>query len=151
MKVKELGVSGRIAAFFQSSQLTPLIALVLFLLGLFAVLITPKEEEPQINVTMANVFVPFPGASTRDVESLIASPAEQVLSRIAGIDHVYSVSRPGMAVLTAQFKVGVPHERALVLLVRHDLLAPRLALAQPRRERPDHQAQGHRRRSRSSR
>jgi len=131
-----MGFSGRIAAFFQSSELTPLIALVLFLLGLFAVLVTPKEEEPQINVTMANVIVPFPGASAKDVENLIASPAEQVLSRIAGIDHVYSVSRPGMAVLTAQFEVGVPHERALVLLYdtiysHRDWLSPNLGVGEP--------------------
>ncbi len=131
-----MGISGRVAAFFQASQLTPLIALVLFLLGLFAVLVTPKEEEPQINVTMANVFVPFPGASARNVENLIAGPAEQVLSRIAGIDHVYSVSRPGMAVLTAQFEVGVPHERALVLLYdtiysHRDWLSPELGVGEP--------------------
>jgi multidrug efflux pump subunit AcrB len=55
---------------------------------------------------MANVFVPFPGASAKDVEALVARPAEQVLSRIAGIEHVYSVSRPGMAVITVQFEVG---------------------------------------------
>jgi multidrug efflux pump subunit AcrB len=131
-----MGVSGRIAAYFQSSQLTPLLALVLFLLGTFAVLITPKEEEPQINVTMANVFIPFPGASVRDVESLVASPAEQVVSRIAGIDHVYSVSRPGMAILTAQFKVGVPHEKALVLLYdtifsHRDWISPQLGVGEP--------------------
>src|SRR5512136_3359062 len=105
-----MGISGRIAEYFLRNSLTPLIALIALLLGIFATMITPKEEEPQINVTMANVFVPFPGASARDVEGLVATPAEQVLSRIAGIDHVYSVSKPGMAVLTAQFKVGVPHE-----------------------------------------
>jgi multidrug efflux pump subunit AcrB len=131
-----MGISGRIARFFQSSQLTPLIALVLLLLGLFAVLVTPREEEPQINVTMANVFVPFPGASARDVESLVATPAEQVLSRISGIDHVYSVSKPGLAILTAQFKVGVPHERALVLLYdtifsHRDWLSPNLGVGEP--------------------
>jgi multidrug efflux pump subunit AcrB len=43
-------------------------------------------------------------------------PAEQVLGQIAGIDHTYSVSRPGMAVLTVQFKVGVPRTEALVRL-----------------------------------
>ena len=109
---------------------------MLFLLGLFAVLVTPKEEEPQINVTMANVFVPFPGASAKDVESLVAIPAEQVISRIRGIDHVYSVSKPGMAVLTAQFKVGVPHEQALVLLYdtifsHRDWLSPNLGVGEP--------------------
>ena len=61
-----LGLSGRIAATFQSNALTPLLALVALLLGLFAVLVTPREEEPQINVTMANVITPFPGASVKD-------------------------------------------------------------------------------------
>jgi multidrug efflux pump subunit AcrB len=131
-----MGTSGRIASYFLHAQLTPLLALVLFLLGLFAVLITPKEEEPQINVTMANVFIPFPGASIRDVESLVAQPAEQVISRIAGIDHVYSVSRPGLAILTAQFKVGVAHEQALVLLYdtifsHRDWISPELGVGEP--------------------
>src|SRR5574340_558765 len=101
-----MGISGRIAAFFQRNQLTPLIALVAFLLGLFAVMVTPREEEPQINVTMANVFIPFPGASAHDVEALVARPAEQVLAQISGIGHIYSVSKPGMAILTVQYKVG---------------------------------------------
>ena len=86
------------------------------LLGVFAVLVTPREEEPQINVTMANVLIPFPGASARDVEQMVATPAEQVLSQIAGIEHVMSVSRPGLAVITVQFKVGVPRTEALVRL-----------------------------------
>ncbi|MDD2729655.1 efflux RND transporter permease subunit [Malikia sp.] len=117
---RTLSLSGRIAALFQRAQITPLLALVALLLGLFAVLVTPREEEPQINVTMANVLVPFPGASVRDVEQMVAIPAEQVLSRIAGIEHVLSVSRPGVAVLTVQFKVGVPRSEALVRL--HDTL-----------------------------
>jgi multidrug efflux pump subunit AcrB len=111
-----LGVSGRIAASFQSNALTPLLALVALLLGLFAVLVTPREEEPQINVTMANVLIPFPGASSADVQNMVARPAEQVLGQIAGIEHTYSVARPGMAVMTVQFKVGVPHSEALVRL-----------------------------------
>ena len=109
-----LGVSGRIAAAFQSNALTPLLALVALLLGLFAVLVTPREEEPQINVTMANVLIPFPGASSVDVQNMVARPAEQALSQIAGIEHTYSVARPGLAVLTVQFKVGVPRTEALV-------------------------------------
>jgi multidrug efflux pump subunit AcrB len=89
---------------------------VALLLGLFAVLVTPREEEPQINVTMANVLIPFPGASSADVQNMVARPAEQVLGQIAGIEHTYSVSRPGVAVLTVQFKVGVPRTEALVRL-----------------------------------
>jgi multidrug efflux pump subunit AcrB len=117
---KNLSISGRIAALFQSAQITPLLALVALLLGIFAVLVTPREEEPQINVTMANVLVPFPGAAVRDVEQMVAIPAEQVLSKIAGVEHVMSVSRPGVAVLTVQFKVGVPRTEALVRL--HDTI-----------------------------
>ncbi|MGE0628760.1 MAG: efflux RND transporter permease subunit [Lautropia sp.] len=111
-----MGVSGRIAAFFQRAQITPLLALLALLLGLFAVGVTPREEEPQINVTMVNVLIPFPGAAVRDVEQMVAVPAEQVLSRIQDIEHVMSVSRPGLAVLTVQFKVGVTRTEALVRL-----------------------------------
>ena len=110
------GVAGRMAAAFQSNALTPLLAIVALLLGLFAVLVTPREEEPQINVTMADVLIAFPGASSTDVQNMVARPAEQVLSQIAGIEHTYSVARPGMAVLTVQFKVGVARTEALVRL-----------------------------------
>ena len=65
----KMGISGRIAALFQSAQITPLLALMALLLGAFAVMVTPREEEPQINVTMANVIVPFPGAAVADVEN----------------------------------------------------------------------------------
>jgi multidrug efflux pump subunit AcrB len=131
-----MGASGRVARFFQSSQLTPLLALVAFLLGLFAVAVTPREEEPQIDVTMANVLVPFPGASARDVEALVSTPAEQVLAQMSGVEHVYSVSRPGMAVLTVQFKVGVPNTEALVRLYNtvnsnRDWISPNLGIGEP--------------------
>jgi len=112
----DLGLSGRIANYFQASQITPLLALLAFLLGVFAVVVTPREEEPQINVTMANVMISFPGASAKDVEQMVSGPAEQVLSQIQGIEHVMSVSRPGMSLVTVQFKVGVPRIEALVRL-----------------------------------
>ncbi|MEY3883669.1 MAG: hypothetical protein RLZZ379_947, partial [Pseudomonadota bacterium] len=132
----KLGVSGRIASYFQSAQITPLIALVALLLGLFAVLVTPREEEPQINVTMANVMIPFPGASAKNVEQMVAVPAEQVLSQIADIEHVTSVSRPGMAVITVQFQVGVPRTEALVRLYNtiqsnQDWLPKNLGVGEP--------------------
>ncbi|MFN3544091.1 MAG: efflux RND transporter permease subunit [Thiobacillus sp.] len=131
-----MGFSGRIARFFLTSQLTPLIALIAALLGLFAILITPREEEPQINVTMANVFIPFPGASARDVEALVATPAEQVLSQISGIEHIYSVSKPGMAVLTVQYLVGQDRTQALVRLydtiqANRDWVSPELGVGEP--------------------
>ncbi len=111
-----LGISGKLAGVFQDHQLTPLLALLGILLGLFAVIVTPREEEPQIDVTFANVFVPFPGASAVEVENLAAIPMEQVLSEIEAVDHVYSVSRGGMAVLTVQFEVGEARSQALLHL-----------------------------------
>ena len=131
-----MGLSGRTARFFLTSQLTPLIALIAALLGLFAILVTPREEEPQINVTMANVFIPFAGASAKDVEALVATPAEQVLSQIAGIEHIYSVSKPGMAVLTVQYLVGQDRTQALVRLydtiqANRDWVSPELGVGEP--------------------
>ncbi|MGN7725244.1 efflux RND transporter permease subunit [Luteimonas sp. 22616] len=112
----QLGLPGRIAAAFQSNPLTPILAILGLLLGLVAVLVTPREEEPQIDVTMANVFVPFVGADARDVEQLVSTPLEQKLSEIEGIKHVYSISRPGMAVLTVEYTVGVERQPAIVRL-----------------------------------
>ena len=111
-----LGISGRIAQRFQDAKITPLLALVGLLLGLFAIVMTPREEEPQINVTFADIFIPFPGASTSEVEHLVAGPAEQVLSEIQGVEHVYSVSRPGMALISVQFEVGEDRTEAIVRL-----------------------------------
>ncbi|HSN42322.1 MAG TPA: efflux RND transporter permease subunit, partial [Burkholderiales bacterium] len=130
-----MGIAGRITRIFLESQLTPLIALVAFLLGVFSVLVTPREEEPQINVTMANVFIPFPGASARDVEMLVATPAEQVVAQISGIEHVYSVSKPGLAVLTVQYKVGEDRIQALVrlydtLYANRDWVPPELGVGE---------------------
>lgn len=112
----KLGLSGSVAKKFLLSEITPLLALIAFLLGLFAVMVTPREEEPQINITFANVFIPFPGASAREVEQLVSLPAEQILSEIVGLKHVYSVSKPGMSILTVQFKVGEDRTQAIVRL-----------------------------------
>lgn len=116
MNERRLGFSGSIAKKFLHSEITPLLALLGFLLGVFAVMVTPREEEPQIDVTFANVFIPMPGASAVEVEHLISSPAEQVLSEIADIEHVYSMSQPGMSILTVQFEVGIARSQAIVRL-----------------------------------
>lgn len=116
MNEPKLGFSGSVAKQFLTTQITPLLAMVGLLLGLFAVLVTPREEDPQINVTFANIFIPFPGASAEQVESLVSTPAEQVLSEIEGLKHVYSTSSPGMSVLTIQYKVGEDRTAALVRL-----------------------------------
>lgn len=113
---ERLGISGTVARKFLHSQITPLLALVGLLLGVFAVLVTPREEEPQIEVTFANVFVAFPGATAKEVESLISTPGEQVLSEIEGIKHIYSVSQPGRAVFTVEFAVGEDRTQSIVRL-----------------------------------
>ncbi|MDH5518373.1 MAG: efflux RND transporter permease subunit [Gammaproteobacteria bacterium] len=131
-----LGISGQIAKKFLQTEITPLLALVGFLLGVFAVIITPREEEPQIDVTFANVFIPFPGATAAEVESLVSTPAEQVLAEISGLEHIYSVSRPGMSVLTVQYKVGEERSQAIVRLYNkifsnQDWLPHNLGVGQP--------------------
>ncbi len=131
-----LGFSGAIARKFLQSEITPLLALTGVLLGIFAVLITPREEEPQINVTFANVFIPFPGAGVREVEHLVTASAEQVLSEIEGVKHIYSVSRRGMATLTVEFEVGEERTDAIVRLYNavysnQDWLPPNAGIGQP--------------------
>ncbi|QNH99441.1 efflux RND transporter permease subunit [Shewanella algae] len=110
------GISGRIAASFQLSAITPLLALLGLLLGMFAILVTPKEEEPQIDVTFADVFIPFPGATPTEVEQLVTLPAEEVISQIKGIDTLYSFSQPDGAMIIVIFEVGVPRNEAIVKL-----------------------------------
>ena len=113
---QKLGISGRITKAFLTSEITPLLALLGFLLGVFAILVTPREEEPQINVTFANVFIAYPGASAKEVEDLVSTPAEQIVSELAGVKHVYSVSQPGLSILTVQFEVGEDRTQAIVRL-----------------------------------
>ncbi|MCB1858412.1 MAG: efflux RND transporter permease subunit [Gammaproteobacteria bacterium] len=132
----KLGFSGRIAQRFVATEITPLLALVGLLLGILAVIVTPREEEPQINVTFANVFIPFPGATATEIEHLVATPAEQVLSEIDGVEHVYSTSKPGMAVLTVQYQVGEDRTGAIVRLYskvfsNQDWLPAGLGVGQP--------------------
>ena len=132
----KLGISGTIAQRFLTSEITPLLALLGMLLGIFAVVVTPREEEPQINVTFANVFIAYPGASAREVEQLVATPAEQIVSEISGVEHVYSVSQPGMAVLTVRYRVGEDRTAAIVRLYNaiyshQDWLPANLGVAQP--------------------
>lgn len=133
---ERLGLSGTLAKVFLHSEITPLLILMGFLLGLFAVLVTPREEEPQIDVTFANVFIAFPGATAIEVEHVVSTPAEQVLSEIEGIEHVYSVSRPGLSILTVQFKVGEDRPTAIVRLYNkifsnQDWLPSNLGVGQP--------------------
>ncbi|HSN68828.1 MAG TPA: efflux RND transporter permease subunit, partial [Thermoanaerobaculia bacterium] len=116
MNPKKLGFAGRLAAAFINSKLTPLIILASLLLGLMAVAVLPREEEPQIVVPMIDVFVQLPGATSKEVEQRVTAPMEKLLWEIPGVEYVYSTSSPGMAMVIVRFKVGEDEEDAVVRL-----------------------------------
>lgn len=131
-----MGISGRVAKTFLTTQITPLLALVGLMLGFFAILVTPREEEPQINVTIADVFVPFPGATAEEVAQMVMTPAEQVLSKLEGIENIYSTAQANLAKLTIEFKVGENRTDALVRLYsevfsNRDILPQNLGVGEP--------------------
>ena len=110
------GWMSRMVRAFTVGPLSPLLLILAAVAGLVAVLATPREEEPQIVVPMADVLVSFPGASSQEVEQLVATPLEKLMWQIDGVEHVYSVSRRGGAAVTVRFFVGEDRERALVRL-----------------------------------
>jgi multidrug efflux pump subunit AcrB len=97
-----MGISGRIAKLSLNNPITPLFGIMIVILGLIAILITPKEEDPQINVTMVDVFISAPGLSSGEVEQQIPIKAENAMSQMAGVEDVYSVSMQGRSVVTVQ-------------------------------------------------
>ncbi len=110
------GIAGRIAAMFIDSKLTPLLIAASILIGLGAVALLPREEEPQIIVPMVDVFVQMPGASPREVEQRITKPMEKFLWEIPGVEYIYSTSSPGVSMAIVRFKVGEDEEKAIVRL-----------------------------------
>src|SRR6185369_8917025 len=111
-----LGFAGKIARAFIDSKLTPLIVAASLLLGLFAVKMTPREEEPQIIVPMIDIYLPMPGSSPQEVQERVVKPFESKLWEIKGVEYLYSMSRPGMGIITVRFLVGQPMEDSLVKL-----------------------------------
>ncbi len=101
---------------FAQSKLTPIAVLASVLLGLFAVLMLPREEEPQIKVPMVDVLVGMPGATAREVENRVTRPLEKLLWEIPGVEYLYSTSSPAAALVIVRFKVGTDSEAALVRL-----------------------------------
>ncbi len=109
-----IGISGRIARAFINSKLTPLIVIASLLLGVFAVLVTPREEEPQIVVPMIDVMVGYSGATSEEVESRVTRPIEQLLWEIKGVEYVYSIAKPGSNLTIVRFYVGENMEDSIV-------------------------------------
>lgn len=112
----EQGISGNIAKVFIRSKLSILLMIAFILLGVFSVYFIPREEEPQIEVPMADIMIGYPGASPAEVESNVVQPVEKIVSNIKGVEDVYSTSMNGMGMLTVQFYVGEDMERSLVKL-----------------------------------
>jgi multidrug efflux pump subunit AcrB len=108
------GLAGRIAHSFIDSRLTPLVIVASLLMGLFAVVQTPREEEPQIIVPVLDVFVAMPGASAREVEQRVTIPMEKLLREVPGVEYLYSISQPGGALVIVRFYVGVKEEDAII-------------------------------------
>ncbi|ABC83638.1 efflux RND transporter permease subunit [Anaeromyxobacter dehalogenans] len=117
-----LGLPGRLARAFLHSKLTPLLVVASLALGVAAVMLTPREEEPQIVVPLVDVLVPFPGATAREVESQLTTPLERRLWGLPGVEYLYSTSMPSAALVTVRFKVNEPLEPSLVK-VHHELHA----------------------------
>ena len=114
--MQQLGFAGKIARAFINSKLTPLIVGASLVLGLFAVRMTPREEEPQIVVPMVDIYLPMPGSSPQEVQERVVKPFESKLWEIKGVEYLYSMSRPGMGIITVRFLVGQPMEESLVKL-----------------------------------
>ncbi|MBS2098900.1 efflux RND transporter permease subunit [Carboxylicivirga linearis] len=110
------GFAGTLARLFINSKLTPLLMVAFLAIGLYSSYLTPREEEPQIDVPIADIYFRYPGASPKEVESRIVKPLEKIVSNVKGVEYVYSTSMPEQAMLIVQFYVGEDVERSLVKL-----------------------------------
>jgi multidrug efflux pump subunit AcrB len=111
-----LGPAGKLAQAFINSKLTPLVIVASILLGVGAVLLLPREEEPQIVVPMIDVFVQMPGASAKEVEERVTKPMEKLLSEVPGVEYIYSTSASGYSMAVVRFYVGQNEEASIVRL-----------------------------------
>ncbi|MCU4154403.1 efflux RND transporter permease subunit [Carboxylicivirga sp. A043] len=110
------GFAGTLARMFIKSKLTPLLMVAFMIIGVYSSYLTPREEEPQIDVPIADIFIGYPGASPKEIESKIVTPIEKVISNVKGVEYVYSQSLNEQAMLIVQFYVGEDIERSLVKL-----------------------------------
>ena len=110
------GFSGNIARAFLQSKLTVLLMFAFLLIGAYSTYLIPREEEPQIKVPMADIFIGYPGAEPREVETKLAAPLEKIISNVKGVEYVYSTSMKGQVMLIVQFYVGENVENSLVKL-----------------------------------
>lgn len=110
------GISGKIASMFLESKLSILLMIGLMIIGVYSSTLIPREEEPQINVPMADILVGYPGATPEEVESRVLEPLEKIISNIKGVEHLHSTAMNGQAMIIVQFYVGEDVERSYVKL-----------------------------------
>ncbi len=103
---ESLGIAGRTARFFLRSPLSPLFYVAMLMMGLLGLVMTPRQEDPQISVPMIDIMVQYPGASAQQVSNLAMQPLERIMSEIPGVKHVYSASQRNGGMVTVQFDVG---------------------------------------------
>ena len=123
------GIAGRMAASFIHSPLSPLLLLASIAIGILGLMVTPRQEDPQISVPMVDIMVSYPGVPSEQVASLVARPLERLMSELSGVDNVYSASHRGRALVTVQFDVGEEMESSIVkvhdkLMANRDLMPP---------------------------
>lgn len=111
-----LNFAGRAAQTFLKNPLTPIIAVFVLIMGIFAFTFTPKEENPQIDVPSASVIVAYPGANSADVQKVIVEPLSKKLNELTGVEHIFGMAQNGFGVVTVQFKVGENKESSLLKL-----------------------------------
>ena len=114
--VAEHQFTNKVVAAFLESNLSLVLILLATLVGAAALWLTPREEDPQIVVPLADVYVNFPGHSATEVEQLVTTPLEKILYQIDGVEYVYSMSYPDRAIITVRYYVGEDRERSLVKL-----------------------------------
>lgn len=125
----ELGFAGKLAKSFIHSPLSPLIFAAMMLLGIYGLIATPRQEDPEISVPMIDIFYRMPGATAEEISKLLVGPNERVLSEIPGVKHVYSMSDKEMGIITLEYHVGEDMESAIVrtndkLQSNKDMLPP---------------------------
>lgn len=126
---EELGLAGRTARFFINSPLSPLFFIAMMLMGLLGLVLTPRQEDPQISVPMVDIFIQYSGASAEQVANLAIEPLERIMSEIPGVKHVYSAIQRGSGMVTIEFDVGEAMGPSLVKV--NDKIATNMDLMPP--------------------
>ena len=126
---QKFSIAASLADVFVSSKLTQLFIMACLMLGIGAILQTPREDNPQIIIPGASIRVELAGASAAEIEELVVRPLERGIKLISSVDKVYATAANSVAILSVQFKVGENQEDSLVKL--YDRISSTRALLPP--------------------